>query len=160
MTSTSTPMPDAGPATMATACRLFAELRRYALTHREQAIAEVILKFSVMYGRGSVRIPKLETFHDLTGITRGNVHETLRRLHEMRVVSISVCDGMPAYRINPDVSTWACRTRISRDSILRAYGVIKEANEKGGGGSGREQDVASTDVDTAIAISEFADIPD
>lgn len=132
---------------------LNAELRRFAFTQREQAVAEVILDFSYGNGLTSVLIPKLDLFRDLTGITRGNVHETLRRLHEMRVVSVKGTQGGPVYRVNPKTADWACRTRISHDSIQRAAAMIKGVNRI----STQAEREFSSDMEAVLDAAEISD---
>jgi hypothetical protein len=104
------------------------ELLRYDIPLRPLILAEVILSISFGWGRRTVRVPKLEIFTDLTGIARGHVHEALKKLHQMRILTVSVASGVPEYELLPDSEKWQCCPRVTRASIAEAIRMLKALN--------------------------------
>lgn len=113
---------------MARAHFLRAEFRRHFLSERERLVAEAILDVSLVYGLGSVMVPKLEVISDLTGIPRPHVHGTLRSLVEMRILTVSEADGAMRYELNADSDTWKVKVRVARETIRRAMELVLELN--------------------------------
>lgn len=104
------------------------ELRRHFLSERERLVAEWILETSLLWGKRSVNVPTLETFTDLTGITRPHVHTALRSLVEMRIVETREAAHGMSYWINANPETWKVKIRTPRASIQRAIERLKALN--------------------------------
>lgn len=104
------------------------QMRRFDLRHREQTLAELILEWSYGWGIPNVRVPKLDVFVDATGISRGNVHNTLESLYQMGIVTVIQREGGIEYAINPNVNEWRCRPRVSVSQVRRAVDMVKAVN--------------------------------
>jgi hypothetical protein len=105
------------------------EFRRYDLTLRQSIIANVILDLSLCWGRRSVRIPKLEIFTDLTGISPGNVLQNLQMLHAMRIVEVDTLGGVTQYTLNLESDKWQCRPRVMADRVKAALDIVRALND-------------------------------
>jgi hypothetical protein len=105
------------------------ELRRHHLSSHEMIVANVLVELS--YGRGmpSVRLPKLDTLSDLTGIDRPHVHTALRSMHEMRILILRQKQGIWVYRITPNSEGWKVKPRIPVATIQRAMDVVISYNQ-------------------------------
>lgn len=104
------------------------ELRRFNLSERQRIIADVILDTSYGWGLKCVKVPKLDFFTDLTGISRGNVHSALKALYEMRIVEAVQKDGIAEYCITPSPDRWQATPRQSRARITHAIELLKIYN--------------------------------
>ena len=107
---------------------LRAEFRRYNLSERQWVVADLILQLTYGAGRKAVRIPKLEFFKDLTGITVGNVHSALEQLHNRRIVITTEKGDVKEYTISPDPDRWQVAPRQTRAKIREAIEWIEMFN--------------------------------
>lgn len=113
------------------------ELRRHFLSERERIVADVLVEISFGFGLREVRIPKLDTLADLTGIPRPHVHGALKALHQMRILAITAKEGMAIYRLQPDSDAWKVKVRVPRATIMRGVEMIQELNHLPGTAAGR-----------------------
>lgn len=104
------------------------ELRRFQLSERQRVLADVILDVSYGWGLDHVKVPKLDFFTDLTGITRGNVHTALKTLREMRIVEAVLKSGICEYRITTNPDHWQAAPRQSRARIQHSIDLLKIYN--------------------------------
>lgn len=111
------------------------ELRRHFLSERERIVADVLLEMTFGLGLRSVRIPKLETFTDLTGIDRGHVHGALKSLFEMHIVRVDRRREVWEYSVNPNPEGWKVKIRVPRETIRRGVEVVKAYNGMDGDGA-------------------------
>jgi hypothetical protein len=106
------------------------EFRRFDLTLRQLILAETLLDISYGWGQKSVKVPRLEDFVGLTGITVGNVHANLEALHNMRIINVEVKDGVAEYSFNPYSDKWQCKPRISSMKRRHTIEMLKPYNNQ------------------------------
>lgn len=104
------------------------ELRRFHLSDRERTLANLILSLSWEEGLPSVRVPKLEMFQQLSGISIPHCSTALKDLEIMRVVKVTETEGGKVYAVNPQSETWQVKPRQSRATILSAMNMVRELN--------------------------------
>ena len=112
----------------AVAERIKREFRRHQLTDRDRLVADALCDISYGLGLGSVKIPKLETLGDLVGLPRQHIYTHLRRLHEMRIITVQPKEGVHLYTLNPNSDAWKVMTRVALTTVLRATETIRELN--------------------------------
>jgi hypothetical protein len=110
------------------------ELRRYDLRHREETVLYLLIDLSFGLGIREVRVPKLDVFVDMTGISRANVSRVIESLHGMGILDVNADGELPVYRVNANVNEWRCRIRSSSETTRRAIELIKAVNGLDAGG--------------------------
>lgn len=127
-------------------------LREFHFTERERLLVEVILDYSLAAGRPAARIPRLEDFSTLTGISRGNVHSTLARLVAKGVL-VTTAD---LYRILPwsDLNRWMIAPRVHRAKLEAKRAELEAANRRPKPG-----ELFAPDPDLAEARAEVCQAP-
>jgi hypothetical protein len=108
--------------------RVKRELRRHHICERDRLVADTLCEISFGLGLRSVKIPKLETLGDLTGLPRQHVYTSLKRLHEMRIVTVHPKDGVYLYTVLPNSEAWKVAPRVALATILRGLDTIRELN--------------------------------
>lgn len=128
--------------------RVKRELRRHFLSERERIVADVLTENTLGLGLLHVRIPKLEVLSDLTGLERSHIHTALRSLHEMRIFTARIHEGI-TIAINTDSESWKVKPRIPRSTIQRGLDVIYAYNHTQPPPSATETPINFRDFDPA-----------
>ena len=104
------------------------ELRRFKISDRPRTLAQLILSLSWEEGIPTVRVPKLEFFTQLTGLSTSHVSTALAELQLMRVLNVEETPTGKAYGLNPRSSTWQATPRQSRQVVDEAVNLLREIN--------------------------------
>jgi hypothetical protein len=123
--------------------RVKRELRRHHISERDRLVADTLCEVSFGLGLRSVKIPKLDVIGELTGLPRQHVYTTLKRLHDMRIVSVQPKQGVFLYTINANSESWKVAPRVALATILRGLETIRELNGV------REEAIADTSENSA-----------
>jgi phage replication O-like protein O len=109
--------------------RVRRELQRHDVSDRDRRVAEALCEVSFGFGLRSVKIPKLDTLGEITGLPRQHVYTALLRLHERRIVTVQQKQGLHLYTINPNSESWKVPPRMALATVLRGLETIREIND-------------------------------
>lgn len=104
------------------------EFRRHHLSEHERIVADWLLDLTLVKGRTSVKIARLQDLAGITGLDKSHVHRALKSLGEMRIVLADRKDAVMVLSISPAVNDWKCRFRQSRAQILEAMQIVEATN--------------------------------
>jgi hypothetical protein len=104
------------------------ELLRFKLGDQNRTMAILILSLSWDEGIAAVRIPKLDVFEQLTGLSSNHISETLDELTMQRVLQVTTTPDGKLYSINPNSGTWQATPRKPRATMLENLNLVREIN--------------------------------
>lgn len=105
------------------------QLMRFALTHREEKVARLILGLSLGRGSRTVCIPDQAFFSNTMGATSGNVSEALKNLKSMRIIKHHIKNGSEHYEFNADPEEWRCRSLASSEDAGKGVRMVAAYND-------------------------------
>jgi phage replication O-like protein O len=108
--------------------RMERELRRHHLSEREHLVSDALNMVSLGFGLEPVKIPKLETISEITGLPRQHVQTAVKSLTEMRIISMRTVEGGVIYTLNQNSDTWKAKPRVALATIQRGMDLIRELN--------------------------------
>lgn len=104
------------------------DLLRHDLNKQHLKVLFWIVELSYGWGNEGVKIPKLGVLRELTGLSVAHLSNTIKELHQMRLLIVLRAEGAVEYRMQPDCDRWHCRPLTTRRDIQHALDWLKVYN--------------------------------
>ncbi len=124
------------------------DLFRHQVSERECVIVDLLLRLSFDLGRSIAKVPRLEDFSAVTGISKGNALGTLQRLVDKRII-LAEAGG---YRILPRTVNhhWGASPRMNLAAAEKALMLLRALQSE------NQPDLIPRDPTLRDAIAEQA----
>lgn len=106
------------------------EMWRFELSKQHLRVLSILVELSFAMHRETVKIDRLRTFCDMTGMDKSNVSKALDDLARMRIVTSRriLEPALVEYTVEPDSDAWRCTPLQSDETLLDTLKWITSLN--------------------------------